>query len=278
MLQGRQKRGGWGGPRGPTFRAKFGIIARVNSLYLRWLRRARGRESVQCTCSKHEQGVTFGQLDCCEFSSTSVFLSDVFVSTASTCDWWQGAPALLLPLSAAWFWEDVSGEAIVSAAVATVDRARDRWLQIVWKRRFLVFKVQYESATRAHLDNWKWRWKNLSAGPLCRCLPQRHRSELSAAPTLGSFRRPCVEFRCTCYRSEMHRSLQLCSHLWIINILYHKLSILGTSQLVEVGMSKACSWHNSWIINIIKIHFLERMACVQDELFNYISFILGWWP
>jgi len=86
------------------------------------------------------------------------------------------------------------GEAIVSAAVATVDRAWDRWLQIVWKRRFL------ESATRAHPDNWKWRWifffprfarNDRPYAPLSR-RRQRHPSQLSAAPPLGSFRRPCL--------------------------------------------------------------------------------------
>ena len=137
-----------GRPEPPHFSWQMFIVySRVPRLTstLRWsVRRARGCESVHVVNINHvlPSGSWIARL--CEFSSTFVFLSDcdVFVSTASTCDWWQGAPALLLPLSAAWFWEDVGGEAIVSAAVATVDRAGDRWLQIVWKRRFLVFKVR----------------------------------------------------------------------------------------------------------------------------------------
>ena len=95
--QGRQKRGGWGGPSRPTFRGKFVIIARVHSLlsvdtpheYLdarAWLQ--------VCTCSKHKS--TYHVLlvninhvlssgswiaGLCEFSSTFVFLSDRDVSS-----------------------------------------------------------------------------------------------------------------------------------------------------------------------------------------------------
>jgi len=32
IMQGRQKRGGWGGPSRPTFRGKFVIIVRVHNL------------------------------------------------------------------------------------------------------------------------------------------------------------------------------------------------------------------------------------------------------
>ena len=40
--------------------------------------------------------------------------------------------------------------------VATVDRARAWWLQIVWKRHFLVFKARCHGA---HPDNWKMKVK-----------------------------------------------------------------------------------------------------------------------
>ena len=124
-----------------------------------WVRRARGRESVHVVIINHVLASGSWIAGLLEFSSTFVFLSDhdVFVLTASTGDWWWGPPALLLPLSAASSWEDVGGEAIVSVAVATVHRAGDRWLQIVWKWRFLVFKVW--KCHGAHPDNWKWRRK-----------------------------------------------------------------------------------------------------------------------
>ena len=158
-----------------------------------------------CTCSKHQPRVTFGQLDC--WIVWVLFLSDrdVFVSTASTHDWWQGAPALLLPLSAAWFrktsvvkrsfqrqWPQFSG-------MAKADRARDRWLQILLKATLPSLqstKVPPEPIliTENEGENFfpHFARNDQRYAPLSCCLRQRHPSDLSAAPSLGSFRRPCM--------------------------------------------------------------------------------------
>ena len=72
---------------------------------------------------------------------------------------------------------DGAPSTLVGSHVATLDRARDQWLQIVWKRHFLVFK-----ARRPILITQKWRWKffphftrnDQHYPPLCHCLRQHH--------------------------------------------------------------------------------------------------------
>ena len=88
------------------------------------------------------------------------------------------------------------------SGMATVDTARDRWLQILWKWRFLVFKVRkcHES------PSWKLKMKanffflcfarnDRRYTPLCHCLQQRHRFDLSAAPPLGASNGPEMQVR-----------------------------------------------------------------------------------
>jgi len=102
----------------------LGCHASLIPRYLAMIEAVRGRESVQVVNFNH---VYFRVPGLWVFFSTFIFLSDrdVFVSTASIYP--RLAPALLLPLSAGWFWEDVSGEAIVSAAVATVQWHGQSW-------------------------------------------------------------------------------------------------------------------------------------------------------
>ena len=57
----------------------------------------------------------------------------------------------------------------IGSHVATVDRARDRWLQIVWKQCFLVF--QYMKVPREPIQIFfpHFAWNNRHTTPLCCC-------------------------------------------------------------------------------------------------------------